>query len=72
MELNAQYLKAHPGCEMQEAFDYIRDDADNSFKQQIKDLCLYSPSLPDQKLKNSIDIIYIDKNNTPDHWDINS
>lgn len=85
-QLQVDYTKSNPECDPVAAFDIIRPFADKEFMKQIKDACT-SYKERDNDIEKSImklrgekedvkrtqiDIVYIDKNNTPDIWKANS
>jgi hypothetical protein len=84
-QLQTEYVQENPDADQVAAFDIIRPLADARFESQIRDACKsYKSTLTISARKRfaseetltvsldhlSIDIIYVDKNNTPDKWEV--
>ncbi|CDW71775.1 UNKNOWN [Stylonychia lemnae] len=82
-DLQQKYFQEHPDVDFQAAFDIIRGQAEEVFNQQIREACvqsqdemasytLISAGEQSQNYEKVLDILYVDKNNTPDKWEVMS
>ena len=62
--LQSVYRKEHPEVSFLQAFEVIRPHADKQFLDMIHEACKFTQKNLDDDI--IIDIVYIDKNNTPD------
>lgn len=65
-------MRENPEADQVAAFDIIRPQADEAFLSQIRSACLAYHALPRSGETATLDILYVDKNNTPDSWELNS
>ena len=65
-------MRENPEADQVAAFDIIRPQADEAFLSQIRQACLAYQGLPRSAETATLDILYVDKNNTPDSWELNS
>ena len=59
---------AHPGVEMHQAIDIIRGKADQDYLDEVSKHCNSHITESENYGSKVKEIIYLDRNNTPDVW----